>query len=39
MMDTNQYMEMFIDESKEHLQACNEHLLELENNISIELEK
>lgn len=29
-MDTNQYMEMFIDESKEHLQACNEHLLELE---------
>lgn len=29
-MDTNQYMEMFIDESKEHLQSCNEHLLELE---------
>ena len=31
-MDTNQYLEMFIDESKEHLQACNEHLLELEKN-------
>lgn len=31
-MDTNQYLEMFLDESKEHLQACNLHLLELENN-------
>jgi len=31
-MDTNQYLEMFIDESKEHLQACNVHLLELEKN-------
>ena len=31
-MDTNQYMEMFIDEGKEHLQSCNEHLLELEKN-------
>lgn len=31
-MDTNQYLEMFIEESKEHLQACNEHLLELEKN-------
>ena len=30
MMDTNQYLEMFIEESKEHLQSCNEHLLELE---------
>ncbi|WP_144509237.1 chemotaxis protein CheA [Bacillus sp. FJAT-22090] len=29
-MDTNQYLEMFIEESKEHLQACNEHLLALE---------
>lgn len=29
-MDTNPYFEMFIDESKEHLQSCNEHLLELE---------
>src|SRR3954469_24252264 len=29
-MDTNQYFEIFIDESKEHLQAMNEHLLELE---------
>lgn len=25
-------MDMFIEESKEHLQACNEHLLELEKN-------
>ncbi len=32
MMDTNQYLEMFLEESKEHLQACNEHLLELEKN-------
>ncbi|WP_252503587.1 chemotaxis protein CheA [Sporosarcina sp. Marseille-Q4943] len=31
-MDTNQYLEMFLEESKEHLQACNEHLLELERN-------
>lgn len=31
-MDTNQYLDMFIEESKEHLQACNEQLLELENN-------
>ncbi len=31
-MDVNQYLEMFIDESKEHLQACSEHLLELEKN-------
>ena len=31
-MDTNQYLEMFLDESREHLQACNEHLLELEKN-------
>ena len=29
-MDTSQYMDMFIEESKEHLQSCNEHLLELE---------
>ena len=29
-MDTNQYLEIFIDESKEHLQAMSEHLLELE---------
>ena len=37
-MDTNQYLEIFIDESKEHLQAMNENLLELEkdpNNITI----
>ncbi len=26
----NQYLEVFIEESKEHIQACNEHLLELE---------
>ena len=31
-MDTNQYLEMFIDESKEHLQSCNEQLLKLEKN-------
>lgn len=31
-MDVNQYLEMFIEESKEHLQACSEHLLELEKN-------
>lgn len=31
-MDTNQYLAMFLEESKEHLQACNEHLLELEKN-------
>lgn len=29
-MDTNQYLSMFIDESKEHLQAMNESMLELE---------
>jgi two-component system, chemotaxis family, sensor kinase CheA len=29
-MDMSQYLEVFIEESKEHLQACNEHLLELE---------
>lgn len=29
-MDMNQYMEMFIEESKEHLQAINENLLALE---------
>lgn len=31
-MDTNQYLDMFIDESKEHLQAMNENLLLLEQN-------
>lgn len=31
-MDTDQYLEMFLEESKEHLQACNEQLLELEKN-------
>ncbi|MFJ9463882.1 chemotaxis protein CheA [Viridibacillus arvi] len=31
-MDTNQYLEVFIDESKEHLQSCSESLLELEKN-------
>ncbi|EZP78059.1 CheA signal transduction histidine kinase [Parageobacillus genomosp. 1] len=29
-MDMSQYLEVFIDESKEHLQAINEQLLELE---------
>lgn len=28
----NQYLEVFIEESKEHLQACNQNLLELEKN-------
>ena len=31
-MEVNQYLEMFIDESKEHLQACSEHVSELEKN-------
>jgi two-component system, chemotaxis family, sensor kinase CheA len=31
-MDMSQYLEIFIEESKEHLQACNQHLLELEKN-------
>ena len=31
-MEMNQYLEVFIEESKEHLQSCNEHLLELEKN-------
>ena len=34
-MDTTQYLEMFIEESKEHFQACNEHLLKLEKNPKI----
>ncbi len=29
-MDMSQYLDLFIDESKEHLQAINERLLELE---------
>lgn len=32
MMDTNQYMGMFLEESREHLQALNDCLLELEHN-------
>lgn len=31
-MELSQYMEMFIEESKEHLQSVNDHLLELEKN-------
>jgi len=31
-MDTNQYMEMFLEESREHLQSLNDCLLELEHN-------
>lgn len=31
-MDTNQYLEVFIDESNEHLQSCSESLLVLERN-------
>ncbi|UFJ42145.1 chemotaxis protein CheA [Brevibacillus humidisoli] len=30
-MDMNQYLDMFIEESKEHLQAINQNLLQLEN--------
>ena len=30
IMDTSQYLELFIDETKEHLQSLNEHILELE---------
>lgn len=30
-MDTNQYLELFLEESNEHLQAINDHLLKLEN--------
>ncbi|CAG7623713.1 chemotaxis protein CheW [Paenibacillus allorhizosphaerae] len=30
-MEMNQYLSMFIDESRDHLQAMNEHLLGLEN--------
>ncbi len=33
-MEINQYLEVFIEESKEHLQACNMNLLELEKNPS-----
>src|SRR5699024_6803530 len=29
-MDTNQYIEMFLDESREHLQYVNDNLLKLE---------
>ena len=31
-MDTNQYMDMFLDESHEHLQSLNDGLLSLEDN-------
>ncbi|MTH52764.1 chemotaxis protein CheA [Bacillus mangrovi] len=31
-MEMSQYLEIFIEESKEHLQACNEKLMELEKN-------
>ncbi|MDQ0230513.1 chemotaxis protein CheA [Metabacillus malikii] len=33
-MEMNQYLEVFIEESKEHLQSCNEKILELEKNPS-----
>lgn len=33
-MDTNQYMGMFLDESREHLQTLNQNLLDLENDPS-----
>lgn len=31
-LETNEYLSMFIDESKDHLQALNENLMNLENN-------
>ncbi|PZE22433.1 chemotaxis protein CheA [Paenibacillus xerothermodurans] len=31
-METNQYLSMFIDESREHLQALNDNLMSLESN-------
>ncbi|MUG70508.1 chemotaxis protein CheA [Paenibacillus validus] len=31
-MEMNQYLSMFIDESRDHLQAINEHMLSLESN-------
>lgn len=31
-MESNQYLSMFIEESKDHLQALNDNLLKLENN-------
>ncbi|MGE6631421.1 chemotaxis protein CheW [Bacillus sp. NPDC077027] len=31
-MDVNQYLDIFLDESRENLQSCNEKLLELEKN-------
>ena len=31
LVEKNQYLDMFIDESKEHLQAMNDNLLKLEN--------
>ncbi|SDJ72033.1 chemotaxis protein CheA [Sediminibacillus albus] len=33
-METNEYLEVFIEESKEHIQSLNDHLLELEKNPS-----
>lgn len=30
-METNQYMDIFLDESREHLQSINDHTLQLEN--------
>ncbi len=31
-LDVNQYLDIFLDESREHLQTCNEKLLDLEKN-------
>lgn len=33
-MDMNQYLDVFIDEAKEHLQAVNDHLLVFENDLT-----
>lgn len=29
-METNQYLTVFLDQSREHLQALNDHILKLE---------
>lgn len=34
-METNQYLSLFVDESREHLQALNDHILKLERNPKI----
>ena len=31
-METSEYLDVFLDESREHLQSVNDHLLNLEKN-------